>query len=134
VSKVEGLAEIVLWASDIEASVEFYRDGFGLEVISPPQAPNKFLRVASPGGIPELIVLIPHPHPDSYFPTHREKEKRSLHHLAFRVSKESYDALETGFLERGVEVRHGVHPVLKDVRTFYVDDPDGNEVEVIGPA
>jgi len=24
-----------------------------------------------------------------------------------------------------------VHPVLKGVRTFYVDDPDGNEVEVI---
>jgi hypothetical protein len=23
--------------------------------------------------------------------------------------------------------------VLKGVRTFYVDDPDGNEVEVIGP-
>jgi hypothetical protein len=30
-------------------------------------------------------------------------------------------------------VRSGIHPVLKGVRTFYVDDPDGNEVEVIGP-
>ena len=133
-SRVEGLAEIVLWVADMEAALAFYRDRFGLEVISPPALPNKFLRVASPGGIPELIVLIPHPHPDSYFPTHREKEKRTLHHLAFRVSKQGYGALETAFLEGGVEVRHGVHPVLKDVRTFYVDDPDGNEVEVIGPA
>jgi hypothetical protein len=32
-----------------------------------------------------------------------------------------------------LEVRGGKHPVLKEVRTFYVDDPDGNEVEVIGP-
>jgi flagellar basal body rod protein FlgC len=24
-----------------------------------------------------------------------------------------------------------VHPVLKGVRTFYVDDPDGNECECI---
>ena len=133
-SRVEGLAEIVLWVADAEASVEFYRDRFGLEVISPPAMPNKFLRVASPGGIPELIVLVPHPHPDSYFPTHREKEKRSLHHLAFRVGRREYEELETAFLEAGIEVRHGVHPVLKDVRTFYVDDPDGNEVEVIGPA
>lgn len=133
-SKVEGLAEIVLWVADIESSVQFYRDNFGLEVISPQPMPNKFLRVSSAGGIPELIVLIPHPHPDSYFPTHREKEKRTLHHLAFRVSKRAYDELEVAFLEKGVEVRHGVHPVLKDVRTFYVDDPDGNEVEVIGPA
>ena len=124
----------MLWVSDMESSLEFYRDRFGLEVISPPALPNKFLRVASPGGIPELIVLIPHPHPDSYFPTHREKEKRSLHHLAFRVDARGYQELETSFLEAGIEVRHGVHPVLKDVRTFYVDDPDGNEVEVIGPA
>lgn len=133
-SRVEGLAEIVLWVADMEASVQFYRDQFGLEIISPPELPNKFLRVAEPGGIPEMIVLIPHPHPDDYFPTHMEKEKRTLHHLAFRVDHRSYDELETRFLELGVEVRHGVHPVLKNVRTFYVDDPDGNEVEVIGPA
>ena len=133
-SRVEGLAEIVLWVADVEASVEFYRDRFGLEVISPPELPNKFLRVASPGGIPEMIVLIPHPHPDSYFPTHREKEKRILHHLAFRVERRAYEELENAFIEAGIEVRHGVHPVLKNVRTFYVDDPDGNEIEVIGPA
>ena len=133
-SRVEGLAEIVLWVADMEAALQFYRDQFGLEIISPPQLPNKFLKVSEEGGIPEMIVLIPHPHPDSYFPTHREKEQRTLHHLAFRVSRQEYDALETRFIEIGVEVRHGVHPVLKNVRTFYVDDPDGNEVEVIGPA
>ena len=134
-SRVEGLAEIVLWVADIESSLEFYRDRFGFEVISRPEMPNKFLRVADPaGGIPEMIVLIPHPHAESYFPTHREKEKRTLHHLAFRVDRRAYDELENAFIEAGIEVRHGVHPVLKGVRTFYVDDPDGNEVEVIGPA
>jgi catechol 2,3-dioxygenase-like lactoylglutathione lyase family enzyme len=133
-SRVEGLAEIVLWVADMEASLQFYRDQFSLEVISPPTMPNRFLRVAEHGGIPEMIVLVPHPHPDSYFPTHREKEKRALHHIAFRVSRREYESLENQFIELGVEVRHGVHPVLKDVRTFYVDDPDGNEVEVIGPA
>jgi catechol 2,3-dioxygenase-like lactoylglutathione lyase family enzyme len=133
-SRVEGLAEVVLWVADMESSLEFYRDGFGLEVMSPDSMPNKFLMVAKPGGIPELIVLVPHPHPDSYFPTHQEKEKRSLHHLAFRVARAEYDALQEDFIERGIEVRHGVHPVLKGVRTFYVNDPDGNEVEVIGPA
>ena len=133
-SKVEGLAEIVLWVADMESALEFYRDRFGLELMSPPELPNKFLMVAKPGGIPELIVLVPHPHPDSYFPSHKEKEMRSLHHLAFRVGRREYEELETQFIEAGIEVRHGVHPVLKGVRTFYVDDPDGNEVEVIGPA
>ena len=73
-SKVEGLAEIVLWVADMESSLEFYRDRFGLELMSPPAMPNKFLMVAKPGGIPELIVLVPHPHSDSYFPTTRPKE------------------------------------------------------------
>jgi catechol 2,3-dioxygenase-like lactoylglutathione lyase family enzyme len=133
-SRVEGLAEIVLWAADLEVTLAFYRDNFGFELISQPQMPNKFLRVAGQGAIPEMIVLVPHPYPDDYFPTHKKKEMRTLHHLAFRVSKHEYDALEARFIEAGVEVRHGVHPVLKNVRTFYVDDPDGNEIEVIGPA
>ena len=132
-SRVEGLAEIVLWVADMEAALQFYRDQFGLEIISPRELSIKFLKAAeSGGGIPEMIVLVPHPHPNDYFPRH--KEKRVLHHLAFRVSKGAYDELENRFIAVGVEVRHGVHPVLKGVRTFYVDDPDGNEVEVIGPA
>jgi catechol 2,3-dioxygenase-like lactoylglutathione lyase family enzyme len=131
-SRVEGLAEIVLWVGDMEAALLFYRDQFGLEIMSPPELPNKFLMVAKPGGIPEMIVLVPHPDRSNVFP--REKAKRVLHHMAFRVDGRAYDELQKRFIEAGVEVRHGVHPVLKGVRTFYVDDPDGNEVEVIGPA
>lgn len=130
---MQGLAEIVLWVSDMEAALQFYRDHFGLEVISPRESPNKFLRAGQPeGAIPEMIVLIPHPDRSHEFS--REKTKRVLHHIAFRVDARAYEELQNRFIEAGVEVRHGVHPVLKGVRTFYVDDPDGNEVEVIGPA
>ena len=80
-SRVEGLAEIVLWSSDIEVTLAFYRDQFGLELVSPASMPNKFLRVGSPGGIPEMIVLVPHPYPEDYYPTHKKKEQRTLHHL-----------------------------------------------------
>jgi catechol 2,3-dioxygenase-like lactoylglutathione lyase family enzyme len=44
---------------------------------------------------------------------------------------QDYDELHARFESDGVEVRSGIHPVLKGVRTFYVDDPDGNEVECI---
>ena len=132
-TRVAGLAEIVLWVQDMEASLQFYRDQFGLEVISPPTLPNKFLKAAEAvDGVPEMIVLVPHPDRTFVFPP--ERLKRTLHHIAFRVSHGEYDALEVGFIEAGVDVRHGVHPVLNGVRTFYVDDPDGNEVEVIAPA
>jgi catechol 2,3-dioxygenase-like lactoylglutathione lyase family enzyme len=132
-TRVTGLAEIVLWVRDMGAALRFYRDLFGLEIMSPPDSPNKFLRAGEGGGgVPEMIVLIPHPDRSIEFP--REKPKRVLHHLALRVDGSAYDDLQHRFTNAGVEVRSGVHPVLKGVRTFYVDDPDGNEVEVIASA
>jgi catechol 2,3-dioxygenase-like lactoylglutathione lyase family enzyme len=131
-TRVAGLAEIVLWVRDMEAALQFYRDRFGLEIISLPALPIKFLKVAEPAdGIPEMIVLVPHPDRAGEFP--REKAKRVLHHLAFRMDAQAYDELHARFESDGVEVRSGIHPVLKGVRTFYVDDPDGNEVECISP-
>jgi catechol 2,3-dioxygenase-like lactoylglutathione lyase family enzyme len=132
-NRVAGLAEIVLWVHDMDAALHFYSDVCGLALISPPELPNKFLRAGQGAfGIPEMIVLVPHPDPSVEFP--REKTKRVLHHMAFRVEAKAYDELQLHFMAEGLEVRTGVHPVLKGARTFYVDDPDGNEVEVIAPA
>jgi catechol 2,3-dioxygenase-like lactoylglutathione lyase family enzyme len=129
---VAGLAEVVLWVRDMEKALHFYRDLLGLEVISPPQIPNKFLRAGGGAdGVPEMIVLVPHPDPSMEFP--REKTKRVLHHLAFRVEGAEYEKLRDRLIAAGVEVRSGIHPVLKEVRTFYADDPDGNECECISP-
>lgn len=129
-SPVRHLAEIVLWVRDMDRALAFYRDLFGLEVISPPGLPNRFLRVgAGEGPVPEMIVLVPHPDPGRAFP--RERPSRVLHHLAFNLSADGYDALERRCRELGLDVRGGRHPVLKGVRTFYVDDPEGNEVECI---
>lgn len=131
---VLGLAEIVLWVRDMDRALAFYRDLFGLTVISPPEVRNRFLRAgtdAGAGGVPEMIVLVPHPDPAGAFPT--EKPARTLHHLAFNVAADRYEDLERRCQEAGLEVRGGVHPVLRGVRTFYVDDPDGNECECISP-
>ena len=42
-SPVVGLAEIVLWTHDMERSLAFYRDLFGLQLISKPEVPARFL-------------------------------------------------------------------------------------------
>src|SRR5439155_271688 len=103
---------------------------FGLEVISPPDFPTLFLSAGiGPGGVPEMIVLMPHPEPGGTFPA--PKPERVLHHMAFAVEPSAYDDLEARCRAAGLEVRQGIHPVLKGVRTFYVDDPEGNEVEII---
>jgi catechol 2,3-dioxygenase-like lactoylglutathione lyase family enzyme len=126
------LAEIVLWSRDLDESLAFYRDLFGLEVMSPPELPVRFLRAGpGEGPVPEMIVLVPHPEPEAGFPG--GKTERPLHHIALSVAASSYDELENRCREAGFDVRGGKHPVLQGVRTFYVDDPDGNEVEVIAP-
>jgi catechol 2,3-dioxygenase-like lactoylglutathione lyase family enzyme len=127
---VLGLAEIVLWARDMDKTLDFYRDLFGLELISEPDFEAKFISAGvQPSGIPGMIVLMPHPAEAEAFPP--EKRKRVLHHLAFAVDPHRYDELQDRCKDAGYAVRLGIHPVLKGVRTFYVDDPEGNEVEII---
>lgn len=129
---VRGIAEIVLWVRDMNVALDFYERLLGLEVMSPPAMPNKFLKAADGElGVPDMIVLVPHPQ-GLAFP--RPKTERVLHHIALRVAADAYESLRAALEAEGIEVRSGIHPVLKGVRTFYVDDPDGNEVEIIAPA
>ena len=130
---VVGLQEVVLWTRDLDASLAFYRDLFGLEPITPPDAPRAFLRAgADIAGVPQVVVLVPHPDPSGAFPTARTE--RPLHHFALIVEPGRFDGVRDACREAGFETRDGQHPVLEDVRTFYLDDPDGNEVEVIAVA
>ncbi len=125
-SRIVGLAEIVLWSADKAQSVHFYRDLLGLEVISPPHLPNVFLKAGEGhAGIPQMIVLVPK--------SAEVKAKPSgyqLHHLAFELPADQFDAQHTAFVAAGLQPRGGKHPVLAS-RTMYVNDPDGNEVEFI---
>jgi catechol 2,3-dioxygenase-like lactoylglutathione lyase family enzyme len=131
-SPVLHLAEIVLWSRDLAESLAFYRDLLGLQVMSPPELPVCFLKAGpGEGPVPEMIVLVPLPEGTAGFPG--GKTERPLHHIAFSVAASEYDELQRRCQGAGLEVRGGQHPVLKGVRTFYVDDPDGNEVEVIAP-
>ena len=124
--RIVGISEIVLWTQDKERALAFYRDLLGLEVISPPTLPNVFLKVGGGNaGIPQMIVLVP-----------KSEEVRSkpsgyqLHHMAFELPEEQFDAQHEAFVAAGYAPRGGKHPVLAS-RTMYVDDPDGNEVEFI---
>jgi catechol-2,3-dioxygenase len=123
---VVGISEIVLWTADKEQALSFYRDLIGLEVISPPNLPNVFLKVGEGNaGIPQMIVLVPK--------TEEVKARPSgyqLHHLALELPEEAFDAQIAALVAAGYTPRGGKHPVLAS-RTMYVNDPDGNEVEFI---
>ena len=123
---VVGIAEIVLWTSDQQRALQFYRDLLGLEVISPPSLPNVFLKVGEgSAGIPQMIVLVPKSEEVKLKPSGYQ-----LHHLALSLPEDQFEAQHAALTAAGYQPRGGKHPVLAS-RTMYVDDPDGNEVEFI---
>jgi len=123
---VVGFAEIVLWTADKQRALHFYHDLLGLEVISPPELPNVFLKLGEGNaGIPQMIVLVPKPADVAARPSGYQ-----LHHMALELAAEAFDAQYAALTAAGYQPRDGKHPVLAS-RTMYVDDPDGNEVEFI---
>ena len=122
-----GLAEIVLNTHDQAASLRFYRDVFGLAVISPLDRPGPIFLQVGPGqaGIPQMIVLVPLPPGTADF-----APPRTLHHLALEVAPADFDAVQDHLHTLGFATRTGKHPVTPS-RPLYVNDPDGNEVEII---
>ncbi len=126
---IRGIAEIVLSVHDLDASLRFYRETLGLTLVSEPAFRPVFLRAGDPAvTVPQLVVLVPLPAGTPPFPA--GKPDRTLHHLAFEVAPADFDALHDELVARGFAIRTGQHPVIPS-RTMYVDDPDGNEVELI---
>jgi catechol 2,3-dioxygenase-like lactoylglutathione lyase family enzyme len=121
---IMNLVEVVLVVEHMERSVRFYRDTLGLEVISPPGAPATFLRIGPPtGGIPQQIVLVPRT------PNIPQSSGRRLHHIGLEVPPEAYDRERSRLADLGFALRGGQHPFMP-VDAFYLDDPDGNEIEI----
>jgi catechol 2,3-dioxygenase-like lactoylglutathione lyase family enzyme len=127
--QIDGLAEVVLNVRDVSRAVAFYGDLLGLERITPEDQPGPiFFRAGqATDNVPSLLVLVPlSPGTQSF------AEPRTLHHLALTIPAAMFDEARATLVNEGVEVRDGKHPVLA-VRTMYVTDPDGNEVEFISP-
>ena len=132
--KFRSLAEIVLFVDDMDRALAFYRDTLGLDLFSPAHLPGKFLQVGEQGGaggssgVPQQIVLVQRPRG-----THRagaDRSERVLHHIGLEVASDDYDTLRRTLVDLGLAIRAGEHPFLA-VDAFYLDDPDGNEVEVV---
>jgi catechol-2,3-dioxygenase len=127
--KIDGLAEVVLNVRDASRAIAFYGDLLGLERTTPEGQPGPiFFRAGqATESVPSLLVLVP------LSPGSRDfQDPRTLHHLALTVPAAAFDEARATLTNAGVDVRDGKHPVLA-VRTMYVTDPEGNEVEFISP-
>ncbi|MGH7752725.1 MAG: VOC family protein, partial [Gemmatimonadales bacterium] len=115
---------------DMDKALQFYSEVLGLEVMSPPDFRGAiFLQAGQPAvSCPQQIVLVPLPADAPVFPS--DRKQRTMHHLGVEVAAEDFDAERKRLQELGYEVRFGEHPFLP-LKGMYLDDPDGNEVELI---
>jgi len=130
-SRIRSLTELVIWVRDMEKALHFYRDVLGLTVMSPPDFRGAiFLQVGESAGVPQQIVLVPLPKDAPGAPA--ERTERALHHLGVELLPQEFEREGERLESLGFEVRFGEHPFLP-LRGMYIDDPDGNEVELIAP-
>ena len=110
---------------DLAKAREFYEGVLGLKPVAE-RANPVFLRAGDPAlGVPQMVVLVQLPAEAPEF-----QRPRPLHHLALEIALEDFDAEQARLEGLGFQVRTGQHPVIPS-RTMYVDDPEGNEVELI---
>lgn len=129
-SSIRGLTEIVIWVRNREKAVQFYRDALGLTVMAEPDARGAvFLQVGDdPVGVPQQIVLVPLPEGAAGAPA--DRSGRALHHVGIEIAAEEFNREAERLRGLGFEPRFGEHPFLP-LKGMYIDDPDGNEVELI---
>ena len=129
-SKLHGLTEVVLMVRDLERSLAFYRDALGMAVISPPGLKGPvFLQIGEPSlRVPPQIVLVPRPAGAPDLPA--DRRHRSVHHVGIEIAAEDFESERGRLEELGFQLRTGEHPFLP-VQAIYLDDPDGNEVELV---
>jgi catechol-2,3-dioxygenase len=118
------LNHAVLFVSDLDRSLDFYQQVFGMEVVAQePRAHAAFLRLPRSGNHHDLGLFGVGPQPP------RQRGALGLYHLAWQVDTidDLVDARST-LLRLGALAGESSHGATK---SLYGQDPDGNEFEVM---
>ena len=145
--KVESLYHVGFTVSDIERSIEFYRDVLGMSLYRRQQGTAEYLsrvtgfpgvrleiallKSADGGALLELLQYITHPAP----PTDRETNRPGNGHVCFKVSDiqaacEELRRRGVRLISDPVKITAGVH---EGAYAVYLRDPDGFTVELYQP-
>ena len=123
----QGLLETAIYARDLDAAEAFYRDVFGLDLVSKVPGRLVFFRC----GQQMLLLFNPDKsrevNPNIPIPRHGTEGEG---HFCFRARDGAeIDAWCAHFARLGVAVEH-LHVWPNGARSVYVRDPAGNSVEV----
>jgi lactoylglutathione lyase len=147
--KVESLYHVGFTVSDIERSIEFYRDLLGMTLYRRQQGTAEYLsritgfpgvrlevallKTPDGGALLELLQYVTHPAQ----PTDRETNRPGNGHVCFKVSdiQEACEELRRRGVrlisDEPVKITGGVH---QGAYAVYLRDPDGFTVELYQPS
>lgn len=137
-SAIRALAEIALRVSDLDAMARFYEDAIGLELMQRFDAAVFFKIAPGHAGHTQILALFDRSNvdPDEPRPYVRGSPKglcaecSTFDHLAFSIDRADYDSELTRLRNLGLEVHTAQHEWVQ-WRSIYVDDPEGNLVELV---
>ena len=130
--RIMHIAEVGLSVKDLPLSVAFYQEILGLEIVRAYPA-IVFLKVGeldSPlgrGGHPQLLVLFDRQ-------VQIDIALSTLDHIAFEIPLEHFQAERERLQQLGLEISERIwrgEYAWLGARSLFLDDPDGNNVELI---
>lgn len=117
--KVQGVDHVGLAVKDVQKSVQWYRELFGLERLYE----NVWGNFPGVVGIGDTSV--------AFFPSNDPRiplpDGLPIHHLAFRVDRANFNAAQDTLREKGIEYEFQDHQI---VHSLYFYDPDGHLIEL----
>jgi catechol 2,3-dioxygenase-like lactoylglutathione lyase family enzyme len=127
---VIGLRHLALTVGDLAACERFYVDLLGFTVEWRPDEDNVYLHLA--GDNLALHRYLPRPDALEDAAAHRERRGQHLAHLGIVVPRpEDVDAWAAHLASQGRALHAPPRTHRDGARSFYLDDPDGNTVQVI---
>jgi catechol 2,3-dioxygenase-like lactoylglutathione lyase family enzyme len=121
--RVEGLDHVALTVRDVARSVEWYARVLGLERRHE-DAWGDFPAIVGAGTT--ALALFPASAPDPK-PQATGREHLAMRHIAFRVDRRGFEAMQAHLSTLGIPFTDQDHQVSWSI---YFHDPDGYEIEV----
>jgi catechol 2,3-dioxygenase len=125
---IRGLGEIALRVEDLDVMQRFYAEVIGLELMRRFQK-MAFFRIADGyAGHTQILALFDRSDESGYAAP--DAVHSTVDHIAFAIALEHYETERHRFEKLGLQVSTAEH-AWTQWRSLYVQDPEGNTVELV---
>jgi catechol 2,3-dioxygenase len=126
--RIKGLGEIALRVHDLDAMQRFYEEVIGLEVLRRFDQAVFFKMADGFGGHTQVLALFDRSDQPGY--SGLDPATTTVDHIAFEIERADFDAELKRLKDMGLAVETAEHAWVH-WRSLYVDDPEGNTLELV---